>query len=375
MAILGQARVVVFMTALLSINPSYADFASDRKLADSPGILSTPKIKRLYPAKTSIGRLPWERNCSDLRTAAACIKRFGQPDERRRTPDGDEILVFYGEKQLYRGTGSHNSAVGREWTEHTAREGKIVGEFQVIQVIEWGYSWQDDALTQRSCENFDVKGTSLCSTIEPVGPVPQDRKMPADLASGRNAEQLAIFYFALIGRSQCERLFPDFAPRLSRVLDSLDERTRRLIAWFEESPEYGQDAKAMALIVDAMRPEERAQAEDICDDLPAMLAGPRAPDPRFSTPESTWETFLGALRRGDAETAISCLASSARSRLRPVLRKMNPDQMRSMAESFKEFSVTMSFGDMREALVVRHDGRAGLIYFQSRGNEWRISEI
>jgi hypothetical protein len=211
--------------------------------------------------------------------------------------------------------------------------------------------------------------------MEPVGPVPQDRRIPAELRSGRNDEQLAVFYFALIGRAQCERVFPDFAPRLSRVLDSLDERTRRLIAWFEESPEYGQDAKAMALIVDAMRPEERAQAEDICDDLPAMLAGPRAPDPRFSTPESTWETFLGALRRGDAETAISCLASSARSRLRPALRKMTSDQMRSMAESFKEFSVTMSFGDMREALVVRQDGRAGLIYFQSRGNEWRISEI
>lgn len=375
MAIIRRARVVVFMVALLSFNPSYADFASDRKLADGSGTPWAQKIKRLYPGKTSIGRLPWERNCSDLRTAAACIKRYGQPDELRTTPDGDEILVYYGTKQLYRGTGSLNDAVGREWTEHTVRDGKIVGESQVIQVIEWGYSWQADASAQRSCENFNVKGTSLCGTIEPVGPVPQARSIPAELASGRNAEQLFLVYFALVGRAQCERILPDFAPWLSRVLDSLDERTRRLMAWFEESPEYGEDVKAMTRIAEAMRPEDRVQAEDYCDDLPEMLAGPRAPDPRFSTPESTWETFLGALRRGDAESAISCLASNARRNFRPRLRKMTPDQLKSMAESIKEFSMTASFSGVREAIAVRHDGRAGFIYFQSRGNEWRITEM
>lgn len=371
---MSPTRGVACLVALLATHLVHADFASDRGLEGGSGPL-TQKIKRLYPAKTSIGRLPWERNCVDLRTAAACIKRYGEPDERRTAPEGDEILVYYGTRQLYRGTGLRNEPVGRERTEHTVRDQKIIAESEVIQVIEWGYSWTPDADTQRSCENVNGKGTRPCYAIKLVGPVPEVRPLPAELMSGRDPEKLYLFYLALISRAQCGRMFADFSPRLSRELDSLDERTRRLMAWIEESPEYAEDARWMAQNMEAMGAKDRGQAEDLCDEVPAMLAGPRAPDPRFATPEATWQTYTNALKRGDTEAAIACLTAAARSTWRPVLRKMTPDRMKSMAESIKEFSVTSSFGDMKEGLAVRHDGRAGFIYFQSRGNEWRIAEM
>src|SRR5882762_3111092 len=123
----------------------------------------------------------------------------------------------------------------------------------------------------------------------------------------------------------------------------------------------------------ALTPQEQAEIESFCvDDLLESL---HAPDLRLSTPEKTWVTFSGALRNADRELALSCLTSNARNKFKPMLQKGPEQNLVAMANSIKSIEMTMGFGPFREAAVVRHDGKAGLIYFQDVGGEWKISEM
>ena len=100
-----------------------------------------------------------------------------------------------------------------------------------------------------------------------------------------------------------------------------------------------------------------------------------APDPQFSSPEKTWQRYLAALRKGDREAAVSCLTSTAREKYSRLIQQAPNEQLRKMAESIKGFRVSSRFGDVIEAVAIRHDGHAGMIYFQNVDDEWKIGEM
>jgi tetratricopeptide (TPR) repeat protein len=103
-----------------------------------------------------------------------------------------------------------------------------------------------------------------------------------------------------------------------------------------------------------------------------------APDPRFSSPDKTWESFLAALNAGDAEAALACFASSKAAQFRPLFTGMSAQQMKDMAASFIAFVPMSDMGNMKEyglTRIVNGERRAGFAYFQDEAGEWKIGEM
>jgi hypothetical protein len=100
-----------------------------------------------------------------------------------------------------------------------------------------------------------------------------------------------------------------------------------------------------------------------------------AADPRYGSPQMTWFAFIGALLKGDREAALACFTSAAREKWQPTLAALSPEDMKRMAESVKQFTVTGGFGGYMEAIASRADGQAGFIMFAQRDGEWRIDEM
>ncbi|MGD0949952.1 MAG: hypothetical protein ABSA52_21310 [Candidatus Binatia bacterium] len=103
-----------------------------------------------------------------------------------------------------------------------------------------------------------------------------------------------------------------------------------------------------------------------------------APDPRFSSPDKTWESFLAALNAGDAAAALACFASNKAAQFRPLFTGMSAQQMKDMAASFIAFVPMSDMGNMKEyglTRMVNGERRAGFAYFQDEAGEWKIGEM
>lgn len=107
---------------------------------------------------------------------------------------------------------------------------------------------------------------------------------------------------------------------------------------------------------------------------PAIITG-GGPDPQFASPEKTWERYLATLRRGDRQAALECLTSHARDKFAPLIKGAPKQELQEMGNAIKHLRVTSRFGDFVEATAVTHDGHAGIITFENRDGEWKISEM
>jgi len=162
----GRRLVLLLPLLPLLAGPSHADYQSDRQWRDLPGGRAAMLIRRLYLGKqhsnTCLGNLEEQ-----------CLRWQGEPTERREVSAGEEHLLYYGKKTLYRGTGASNAAVGPEWREYTLREGKVVDEFEIVQVMEFGSPWLP-VKPEQVCEPYGMKGSLSCTgVVVPFGPVPE----------------------------------------------------------------------------------------------------------------------------------------------------------------------------------------------------------
>jgi hypothetical protein len=100
-----------------------------------------------------------------------------------------------------------------------------------------------------------------------------------------------------------------------------------------------------------------------------------AVDPRLASPESTWKTFVDALRRSDLDAAWKCTTPGIRNKFERNFAAMTLTQLKAMADSSVGFKRSVEFGEFVEAIVVRTNGHAGAVTFVRQGKEWRIFEM
>lgn len=99
------------------------------------------------------------------------------------------------------------------------------------------------------------------------------------------------------------------------------------------------------------------------------------PDPALATPESTWKTFLAALRRGDLDAAWKCTTPGARNKYERGFATMTPAALKETADAIVGLERTAEYGEFVEAVIVRASARAGTVIFVRQGKEWRIQEM
>ena len=101
-------------------------------------------------------------------------------------------------------------------------------------------------------------------------------------------------------------------------------------------------------------------------------------DPRYADPEKTWGAFLAAGKAGNAAGMLDCLTPEMQRRFQPLFAKMSRDELRAMAASFVGFALQESYGELREAMVVRRQDErrmAGTVTFVNEGGAWKIAEM
>jgi len=95
---------------------------------------------------------------------------------------------------------------------------------------------------------------------------------------------------------------------------------------------------------------------------------------QLADPETTWRTFVAALRAADLPAVRRCLTPEMRQKAERVFSQMSAAELRAMADSFTDFKVTGKRETYGTA-VVTAKGRGGLIHFINAGGEWRIAEM
>jgi hypothetical protein len=201
---------------------------------------------------------------------------------------------------------------------------------------------------KRALDKLPPSGFVLIRTMGLISLMPDSTSILEYLARHDPAGFASASYFGLV----------EFA------LNSPDPRQARAFA-------PGMDPKAGR---DPLREAKARFVKERRVDL-APIAKQAKPDPRMSSPQATWDLFVGSLRRNDLDEAMNCLTPQMQQRFKPLFSKMTPAERREAADSFKAFKVTTGYGEYQEAMVVRGSGNAGVVTFANVNGSWKIAEM
>src|SRR5262245_3443141 len=132
----------------------------------------------------------------------------------------------------------------------------------------------------------------------------------------------------------CNDLKPGFAQAVApgyatwsrdhqAIVDSLNAARQADLKPGSKRPEPTAERKA----------EFQANAAKQCDRLQRFLQRPH-PDPRFTTPEKTWATFLAAMQAGEREVALDCLDEMGRRNYGDLIATEPPEFLRQISTGF-----------------------------------------
>lgn len=222
--------------------------------------------------------------------------------------------------------------------------------------------------------------SDLNALIERVKPKPSG-------AVVLDAADFQAMTVVLTTKGTCDQKLLGFKEASESAYLAWRERNAASIEQIEDSPGFQeelaqmrQNEKASTRVANpAMENRDLSMWKELCEDvvLEQLTKDPdTGPDPNLATPELTWKHFVDSLRTADRKAALSCLASTARSKFRDLINSQPEDQLRRMAESIRSFQLTARISDdIVEGYVARNDGAAGMIYFQKDNDEWKISEM
>jgi len=96
-------------------------------------------------------------------------------------------------------------------------------------------------------------------------------------------------------------------------------------------------------------------------------------DPRYSSPDRTWKTFVGALRSGDRGAAVDCLSEGA---LTSLGESFSLETLRGLVDGFTRIEVEGQAGPLWSIRALRPKQRPKWIFFErTAGGSWKIAAI
>jgi len=166
----------------------------------------------------------------------------------------------------------------------------------------------------------------------------------------------------------CDSLKPGFTRAVAGGYAEWSGANQAAIASIERSLRAGAPR-------DAQRPEptteQKAAAAKHCDRLQRFLEHPH-PDPRFATPEKTWETYLAAMQAGQREVALDCLDDMGRRKNGELIAIESPDVLRQISAGFTPLKLMRDYdATMKVFSTTRNDIVASVVFVRV-GGEWKF---
>jgi hypothetical protein len=116
----------------------------------------------------------------------------------------------------------------------------------------------------------------------------------------------------------------------------------------------------------------RKECEDL---LTYILDDIQAPDPRFASPQDTWNAFLQASRSGDKATIAECFAGNVRAEYMSVIDQLTSAQLAQTAESFTQLQHVEPLGEDLQEGWVNKGNMVGIAHFVKTGRGWLLSQL
>jgi hypothetical protein len=185
-----------------------------------------------------------------------------------------------------------------------------------------------------------------------------------DLSTG-DMEQIAeVLYLKPI----CDSVKPGFSQAVAAGYTRWATERQALIASIDRSMRAGAPP-------DAKRPEptvaRKAEAAKQCDRIQRFLEHSH-PDPRFATPEKTWETYLAAMQAGQRDVALDCLDDMGRRKTGELIASESPEFLRQISTGFTALKPMRDYdGTMKVFSTTRKDMAASLVFVRM-GGEWKF---
>jgi len=101
----------------------------------------------------------------------------------------------------------------------------------------------------------------------------------------------------------------------------------------------------------------------------------RAPDPRFSSVEKTWQAFVAALMAADRSAVMAAVSGPIARAMGERLGKLADADLRRMAANIRELQLLWGDDYDREALVVHGDRVDGVVFRKNVNEEWKLREM
>jgi hypothetical protein len=203
---------------------------------------------------------------------------------------------------------------------------------------------------------------------------------PGPTGSERYRGDLGLDYhvaMVLLMKLSCDDAVPGYRERTATDYAIWRKKHYASLVKVENDPDVRNMVDNMRKLNRANPSSEAAtQMRSECDGYAGQMAAEaQGPDPRFASPEKTWEAWQSSLRRGDREGAKRCLIDTVRKKAEPILNRATPDELKAMADAIGTFKLTEGSGEVRQAVATRKDGRSGFVYFLNVAEEWKINEM
>ncbi len=201
-----------------------------------------------------------------------------------------------------------------------------------------------------------------------------------DTGGASDSNEDEVVQMTLLAKVGCDAVVPGFAARSARDYAAWRSVRAAAVARVEASASYKSKlAESRKLLSEKSSRHDVAEMEQYCNGqlLPLLVKQGAPADRRFSSPQQTFATFLGALRRADRETALACFAEFSASDDRDQIASLPAEKLQETANSFLGSLVLKEkLGPLQTAKAARKDGTEHTIFFDREpdGN-WKISGI
>lgn len=178
----------------------------------------------------------------------------------------------------------------------------------------------------------------------------------------------------LMTKLGCDHLLLGYQAATAARYAAWRQDNAALLAQLEASPDFQRmnaDADKQQV---TLTPAQQRQVEERCEEAADFLGPAGSPDPRFATPEKTWELFQASLRAADRPAALACLIQLAKRSFKEMAQRLSDGELRKLADPTTALRMGERHGESQEGEVIRNGVGSFILFVNVRG-EWKISTL
>ena len=165
----------------------------------------------------------------------------------------------------------------------------------------------------------------------------------------------------------CDTLSPGFKAATSSGYSAWRRDRQAVLEEIEALPQF--QAKKIAND-EKLSTEQKQEFAEKCARLTRFFIQTH-PDPKFATPQATWDLFLESLRNGQREVALDCLAEPALNNLGEIIRNQPLEFLIQIGTGYEPLRKKDASDDHVTYTVLRN-GQLGQISLARIDGEWKI---